>query len=104
MVLIIAGGSISFMWQRLKEIRVQPHTGPIVEAVYSPGTVKSDKIYTLKTGILAVGIVKSFGTPPTKVLDDINLEIFKGEFVAITGRSGSGKSTLQKIFIYFTID
>lgn len=29
--------------------------------------------------------------------DDINLDIYKGEFVAIVGKSGSGKSTLMNI-------
>lgn len=33
----------------------------------------------------------------TKVLHGINVEIFKGEFVAIMGPSGSGKSTLMHI-------
>ena len=29
-----------------------------------------------------------------KILDDINLNIKKNEFVVITGKSGSGKTTL----------
>lgn len=38
----------------------------------------------------------------TKVLDDINLEIHKGEVVAILGPSGTGKSTLLRCLNYLT--
>lgn len=43
------------------------------------------------------------GYKDQKVLDDINLEIKKGEFVGIVGRNGSGKSTLLKLLagIYY---
>ena len=45
------------------------------------------------------GIRKSFkvGDTQTEVLKGIDLEIKKGEFVAIIGQSGSGKSTLMNI-------
>ena len=40
------------------------------------------------------GLKKSFSK--TEVLKDINLEISKGETIAIIGPSGTGKSTLLR--------
>lgn len=45
------------------------------------------------------GVSKIYGHDDTEVhaLDDISLDISKGEFTAITGHSGSGKSTMMNI-------
>ncbi len=46
--------------------------------------------------IFLENLVKVYGAGETeiKALDDVNLDINEGEFIAITGESGSGKSTL----------
>ncbi len=44
LIRLIAGGNSP---------HVKPRTGPIVEAIYALGTVKSDSVYTLKMGIPA---------------------------------------------------
>ena len=43
------------------------------------------------------GVSKSFG--PKVVLDDLNLDIYEGESIAIIGGSGTGKSVLLKHII-----
>ncbi|MGZ3651265.1 MAG: ABC transporter ATP-binding protein [Bdellovibrionota bacterium] len=53
-------------------------------------------------GILAEEIGKSIGSPATRILSNVSLNIEDGEFVALTGRSGSGKSTL--LYILSSLD
>ena len=53
-------------------------------------------------GITAEHLGIAFGTPPTRVLMDINLTIADNEFVSLTGRSGAGKSTL--LYVLSSLD
>ena len=41
----------------------------------------------------------SFYYPPLEVLEDVNLTVKKGEFLAIIGPNGGGKTTLLKIIL-----
>lgn len=54
-----------------------------------------------QTGLVRLlGVTKMYKQPDNydiRVLDDINLEIQSGEFIALLGPSGSGKSTLLRI-------
>ena len=47
------------------------------------------------TGVTLRGVGKAYG--PRQVLQNIDLDIAPGEFVAIVGRSGCGKSTLLRL-------
>jgi putative ABC transport system ATP-binding protein len=50
--------------------------------------------------VITKNLVKVYGTGQlaTRAVDEINLEVKKGEFISIVGPSGSGKSTLLNLF------
>ena len=52
---------------------------------------------TLVVDLKGVSREYQVGEVSTKAIDSVNLEISKGEFVAIVGPSGSGKSTLMNL-------
>jgi NitT/TauT family transport system ATP-binding protein len=52
---------------------------------------------TAEAGVSAKGISKTFGKGGVTALQDIDLEVGRGEFISLIGPSGCGKSTLLRV-------
>ena len=84
--------SVEIIDNQLEEISNNKDVSDIVE---------KDKVYFLNKNIRFSNIYFSYKDRPV-LLENINLEILKGETVGILGKNGSGKSTLLDILTGMT--
>jgi ABC-type lipoprotein export system ATPase subunit len=67
---------------------------------YRPDTIAAGRLLQRPAPLITLqGVTKTYrqGAEPIRALQDINLDIADGEFVAVTGKSGCGKSTLLHV-------
>lgn len=78
---------------------VSYNTAPMASAS-SPSSKLTDNQQSAGYAIRARGLTKLYGDFPA--LQNVNLDIREGEFVAVLGRNGAGKSTLLKLLAMLT--
>jgi ABC-type lipoprotein export system ATPase subunit len=75
--------------------------GPDARSVQAPPTPAEKPVHRQRgaTVLLAAGLERRFlrGSEEVIALNGVNLELFRGEFVALVGPSGSGKTTLLNV-------
>ncbi len=104
----VAYGGVNAAITALAGIALQiANLGPILEMIKpimecEPESSEGRKIVTSLSGDIDVNHIKfKYTEDGPLILDDINIKIKKGEYVAIVGQTGCGKSTLLRLLLGF---
>lgn len=90
MAAVGASTNVFDLVRRIPEVRDPPAPVPLDEL-----TPKKEPIISMKN------MTVQYGSMDVPALDSVNLDIYKGDKVAIVGRSGSGKSSMLRTILRF---
>lgn len=104
----VAYGSVSGAIMALSGVALQfANLGPIFEMIKpvleeKPEISSGRKIVTSLSGDIEVSKLSfKYAKDGPTILDNINLKVKKGEYLAIVGKTGCGKSTLMRLLLGF---
>jgi NHLM bacteriocin system ABC transporter ATP-binding protein len=100
---VFAGGLVALVDQAIELLRLLPQyerVRPILEAVPEVDDRKSTP-GQLKGHIQMSRVSFRYSAEGQRVLDEVDIDITPGEFVAIVGSSGAGKSTVLRLLLGF---
>ncbi len=91
---------LSTIWQNIQELRVSfERLGDVIDTPQESDALDKQKISMppVEGKVSFEDVTFSFAKNNSNVLDNVNFDIQKGQFIGIVGESGSGKSTLMKL-------
>ena len=91
---------LSTIWQNIQELKVSfERLGDVIDTPQESDDLDKQKIPMppVEGNVGFEDVTFSFDKSNSMVLNNVNFEIEKGQFIGIVGESGSGKSTLMKL-------
>ena len=91
---------LSSIWQNIQELKISfERLSDVIDTPQESDETDKDKIplSEIQGDVRFEEITFGFSKTGPKIINELNLNITKGQFVGIVGESGSGKSTLMKL-------
>ncbi len=91
---------LSSIWQNIQELKISfERLSDVIDTPQESDETDKEKIplTEIKGDVRFEEITFGFSKTGPKIINELNLNIKKGQFVGIVGESGSGKSTLMKL-------
>ena len=91
---------LSSIWQNIQELKISfERLSDVIDTPQESDETDKEKIplSEIKGDVRFEEISFGFSKTGPKIINELNLNIKKGQFVGIVGESGSGKSTLMKL-------